>query len=75
MAAAVYATSATTRAPSVGVSAGQMPPLLLSRGRSPISDPVARFQNAERLKRDAMVKNHVVFVKPTRTADADDGRD
>src|SRR5947207_2523172 len=28
--------------------------------RSPISNPFARFQNAEKLKRDAMVKNHVV---------------
>ena len=32
--------------------------------RSPISNPFARFQNAEKLKRDAMVKNHVVFFKP-----------
>jgi len=47
-------------------------PLLLSRGRSPISDPFARFQNAERLKREAMVTNHVVFFKPW---DADDSRD
>ena len=35
--------------------------------RSPISDPFARFQNAERLKRDAMVKNHTVFFKPWET--------
>jgi acetyl esterase len=35
--------------------------------RSPISDPYARFQNAERLKRDAMVKNHTVFFKPWDT--------
>src|SRR5262249_24754940 len=32
--------------------------------RSPISDPFARFQNAERLHRDAMVKNHTIFFKP-----------
>src|SRR6476646_1605490 len=35
--------------------------------RSPISNPFARFQNAEKLKRDAMVKNHVVFFKPWDT--------
>ena len=35
--------------------------------RSPISDPFARFQNAERLKRDAMVKNHTVFFVPWDT--------
>ena len=32
--------------------------------RSPISDPFARFQNAERLKRDGMMKNHTIFFKP-----------
>ena len=35
--------------------------------RSPISDPYARFQNAERLKRDAMMKNHTTFFKPWDT--------
>ncbi len=35
--------------------------------RSPISDPYARFQNAERLKRDAMVRNHTIFFKPWET--------
>ncbi len=35
--------------------------------RSPISDPYARFQNAERLKRDAMMKNHTMFFKPWET--------
>jgi acetyl esterase len=35
--------------------------------RSPISDPFARFQNAERLKRDAMVKNHTTFFVPWDT--------
>src|SRR5262249_32121778 len=35
--------------------------------RSPISDPFARFQNAERLKRDAMVRNHTVFFVPWET--------
>src|SRR6202165_5882067 len=29
--------------------------------RSPISDPYARFQNAEKLKRDSMMKNHTIF--------------
>jgi acetyl esterase len=32
--------------------------------RSPISDPVARFENAETLKREAMVKNHTTYFKP-----------
>ena len=35
--------------------------------RSPISNPFARFQNAEKLKRDAMVKNHTTFFKPWET--------
>jgi acetyl esterase len=35
--------------------------------RSPISDPFARFQNAERLKRDGMVENHKTFFKPWDT--------
>ena len=35
--------------------------------RSPVSNPYARFQNAERLKRDAMVKNHTTFFKPWET--------
>ena len=35
--------------------------------RSPVSNPVARFQNAETLKRDAMVKNHTTFFKPWET--------
>ena len=35
--------------------------------RSPISDPFARFQNAERLKRDAMIKNHTTFFIPWDT--------
>jgi acetyl esterase len=35
--------------------------------RSPISDPFARFQNAERLKRDAMMKNHTIFFTPWDT--------
>jgi acetyl esterase/lipase len=35
--------------------------------RSPISDPFARFQNAERLQRDAMVKNHRIFFVPWDT--------
>ena len=35
--------------------------------RSPVSNPFARFQNAERLKRDAMVKNTTTFFKPWET--------
>ena len=35
--------------------------------RSPISDPYARFKNAERLKRESMVKNHTTFFKPWET--------
>ena len=35
--------------------------------RSPISDPFARFQHAEKMKRDAMVKNHTTFFKPWDT--------
>jgi dipeptidyl aminopeptidase/acylaminoacyl peptidase len=35
--------------------------------RSPVSNPVARFQNAETLKRDAMIKNHTTFFKPWDT--------
>src|SRR5262245_57801807 len=35
--------------------------------RSPISDPFARYQNAERLKRDAMMKNHTTFFQPWET--------
>src|SRR5579864_87186 len=35
--------------------------------RSPISNPYARFLNAEALKRDGMVKNHTIFFKPWDT--------
>src|SRR5262249_24622836 len=35
--------------------------------RSPISNPLARFQNAEQMKRDAMVKNHTTFFQPWDT--------
>jgi acetyl esterase len=35
--------------------------------RSPISDPFARFQNAETLKREDMMKNHTTFFKPWET--------
>jgi acetyl esterase len=35
--------------------------------RSPVSNPFARFQNAERLKRDAMMKNHTIFFNPWET--------
>jgi acetyl esterase len=32
--------------------------------RSPVSNPFARFKNAETLKRDPMVKNHTTFFVP-----------
>ncbi len=35
--------------------------------RSPVSNPFARFQNAARLKRDAMMKNHATFFVPWDT--------
>ena len=35
--------------------------------RSPISDPFARFQNAEKLKRQGMIDNHKTFFKPWET--------
>jgi acetyl esterase/lipase len=35
--------------------------------RSPISDPLARFQNAERLKRDSMITNNKTFFVPWDT--------
>ena len=35
--------------------------------RSPISDPYARYQNAERHKRADMMDNHKVFFKPWET--------
>jgi len=35
--------------------------------RSPVSNPFARFQNAERLKRDAMMKNTTTFFVPWET--------
>ena len=35
--------------------------------RSPVSNPYARFQNAERLKRDSMVANTTAFFKPWDT--------
>jgi acetyl esterase/lipase len=35
--------------------------------RSPISDPFARFKNAEKNKRDAMVENHYTYFKPWET--------
>ena len=35
--------------------------------RSPISNPFARFQNAEKLGRDSMVKNHTTFFQPWDT--------
>jgi acetyl esterase/lipase len=35
--------------------------------RSPVSNPYARYQNAEKLKRDAMVRNTTTFFKPWDT--------
>jgi acetyl esterase/lipase len=35
--------------------------------RSPISDPFARFKNAEALKREAMINNHKTFFVPWET--------
>jgi acetyl esterase len=35
--------------------------------RSPVSNTFARYQNAENLKRDAMVKNHTTFFVPWET--------
>jgi acetyl esterase len=35
--------------------------------RSPISDPFARFKNAEKMKRESMVTSHTVFFKPWET--------
>jgi acetyl esterase len=35
--------------------------------RSPISDPLARFQNAERLKRESMIKSNTTFFVPWET--------
>ena len=35
--------------------------------RSPVSDPFARFKNAEALKREPMMKNHTTFFVPWET--------
>ena len=35
--------------------------------RSPISDPYARYQNAERMKRESMIANHKTYFKPWET--------
>ena len=35
--------------------------------RSPVSDPFARFKNAEKHNREAMVKNHTLFFNPWDT--------
>jgi acetyl esterase len=32
--------------------------------RSPVSDPLARYKNAEKLKRDSMMQNHTIFFNP-----------
>jgi alpha-beta hydrolase superfamily lysophospholipase len=35
--------------------------------RSPISDPYARFQQAERMKREAMIENSRIYFNPWET--------
>jgi acetyl esterase len=35
--------------------------------RSPISDPYARFQQAERMKRESMIKNNTIYFNPWET--------
>ena len=35
--------------------------------RSPVSNPFARFNNAEKLKREPMMKNHTLFFVPWDT--------
>jgi acetyl esterase len=35
--------------------------------RSPVSDPFARYENAKKHNREAMMKNHVLFFKPWDT--------
>jgi len=35
--------------------------------RSPISNPFLRFKNAEKMKRDSMVQNHITYFKPWET--------
>jgi acetyl esterase/lipase len=35
--------------------------------RSPVSDPLARYENAKRHNREGMMKNHVLFFKPWET--------
>jgi acetyl esterase/lipase len=35
--------------------------------RSPVSDPYARFQHAQSMKRDSMIKNHTTFFNPWET--------
>lgn len=35
--------------------------------RSPVSDPLARYNNAKKRNREGMVKNHIVFFNPWET--------
>ena len=44
-----------------------MPTVAYVAMRSPISNTYARFQNAERLKRDSMIKNNTTFFNPWET--------
>jgi alpha-beta hydrolase superfamily lysophospholipase len=53
--------------PLSGAAAGGDATVAYLAMRSPISDPYARFQNAEKMKRDAMVTNHTVFFNPWET--------
>jgi len=43
------------------------PPWAYAAMRSPVSDPLARYENAEKLKRDSMMKNHTLFFNPWDT--------
>ena len=56
-----YAAIPLPEAPNVDAT-----PLYLV-SRSPISDPVARFQQAEKMKRDHMIKNNQNYWKPWET--------
>lgn len=53
-----YAAIPLTNAPNVDAT------IAYAAMRSPISDPVARFKNAEALKRTDMMQNHTVYFKP-----------
>jgi acetyl esterase len=56
-----YAAIALTEAPNVDASIRYLV------SRSPISDPVARFEQAEKMKRDAMIQNNKNYWVPWET--------